>query len=68
MKIEELRVLSNAELLQRVQELKHESFQLRLRKANDHFDKTHLARRYRREIAQCLTVINERDKAMNISD
>lgn len=60
MNIKELRVLNSQELLLRVQELKHEGILLRFRKANGHLEKTHLIRKYRKEIARCLTLISER--------
>lgn len=60
MKIKELRLLSDQELELRAQELRYEKFQFRLRKAGGQLEKTHLARQYRRETAQCLTLIRER--------
>lgn len=63
MKLEELRQLSEQELEARVTELKDELFHLRLQQASGQLEKTHLFKQHRKEVAQCLTILTERQNA-----
>ncbi|RKY97383.1 MAG: 50S ribosomal protein L29 [Candidatus Hydrothermota bacterium] len=63
MKARELRELSNEELLQRLNELKEELFQLRIDKALNRLGQPHRFKLVKREIARVLTILREREIA-----
>ena len=62
-KISDIRELSLDELKRKLNELRHESLNLRLQKSTGQLENTARMRTVRREIARVLTVINERTKA-----
>jgi large subunit ribosomal protein L29 len=61
MKAHELRVIGREELLSRIEELQHEIFNLRFRKATQQLDNPLRIRTVRRELARALTVLRETD-------
>ncbi|MCA9736165.1 MAG: 50S ribosomal protein L29 [Gemmatimonadetes bacterium] len=63
MKIDEIRDLSDAELEERIRELKQERFRLGFRSATMELENPSLMRTLRREIAQLKTVLHERQMA-----
>ena len=62
-KISDIRELSLDELQRKLNELRHESLNLRLQKSTGQLENTARMKTVRREIARVLTVINERSKA-----
>ena len=62
-KISDIRELSLDELKRKLNDLRHESLNLRLQKSTGQLENTARLRLVRREIAQVLTIINERVKA-----
>lgn len=67
MTIEEVRKLSDVDLSSKVTELKSELFTLRIQSKAGQLDNGGIIRSTRKDIARCLTVINER-KAQNAVD
>ena len=66
MKAHELRVIGREELLSRVEELRHEIFNLRFRKATQQLDNPLRLRTIRRELARALTVLRESDLGIEV--
>ena len=62
-KISDIRELSLDELKRKLNELRHESLNLRLQKSTGRLENTARVKVVRREIARVLTIINERTKA-----
>lgn len=62
-KVRELRDLSDAELLERVESLKEELFNLRFQLATGQLDNPMRIKQVRHEIARILTVLRERELA-----
>jgi large subunit ribosomal protein L29 len=60
MKIKELREMSNDELIARRQELRRETFNLRLQQQTGALEKSNLLRDNRREVARIETILTER--------
>jgi large subunit ribosomal protein L29 len=60
MKIKELREMSNDELIARRQELRRETFNLRLRQQTGALEKPSVLRENRREVARIETILTER--------
>jgi large subunit ribosomal protein L29 len=63
MKIQELRSLSESELVARKNELKDELFRLRIQKSAGQVEKPHFFRANRKEIAHIETILTERKTA-----
>ncbi len=61
MNAEELRELTDEELIERLRELKAERFNLRFQLATNQLDNTARIREVKREIARILTVMRERE-------
>ena len=59
-KISEIRELSNDELQTRLGDLKQESLNLRLQQVTGQLENSARIRQVRREVAQIMTVLNER--------
>jgi len=59
MRASELRELTRAELERKLEELRDELFRLRLRRAQEQLPNPLRLRTLRREIARCLTVMQE---------
>ncbi|MEZ4415172.1 MAG: 50S ribosomal protein L29 [Gemmatimonadota bacterium] len=62
MKIDEIRDLTDAELAERIRELKQERFRLGFRSATMELENPSLLKSLRREIAQMKTVLHERTR------
>ena len=62
MKIKELREMSNDELIARRQELRRETFNLRLQQQTGALEKPSVLRENRREIARIETILTERQR------
>jgi large subunit ribosomal protein L29 len=60
MKIEKLRELSNEELIARREELRRETFNLRLQQQVGSLEKPSVIRQNRREVARIETILTER--------
>ena len=60
MKIKELREMSNDELIARRQELRRETFNLRLQQQSGALEKPSVLRANRREVARIETILTER--------
>ena len=61
MNADELRQLTDEELVERLRELKAEKFNLRFQLATNQLDNTARIREVKREIARILTVMRERE-------
>lgn len=66
-KIKELRELSADELTNRLRDLKQEALNLRLQQATGQLENTARRRYVRREIAQVLTLLNQKKNADSVS-
>jgi large subunit ribosomal protein L29 len=62
MKITELREMSNDELIARRQELRRETFNLRLQQQTGALEKPSVLRENRREVARIETILTERKR------
>ncbi len=67
-KIEDARKLSDEELVDEIEAVKKELFQLRLQKATSNLEKTHQFKHNRHRLAQLLTVERERQLADDASE
>lgn len=65
MKVKEVRELSNEEIASKITSLKEELFNLRFQLAVNNLDNTARIREVRRSIAQCKTVLRERELKAN---
>lgn len=65
-KVREIRDLGDAELLERVEALKEELFNLRFQLATGQLDNPMRIKQVRREIARILTVLRERELAAEV--
>jgi large subunit ribosomal protein L29 len=65
MKIKELRELSNEELLRRREELRRETFNLRIQQQTGALEKPSVIRLNRRETARIETILSERRPKAN---
>ena len=63
MKTKDLRALTNAELANKLDDAHQEQFNLRFQKATGQLKNTTRTREVRREIAQILTILRERELA-----
>jgi large subunit ribosomal protein L29 len=61
MKVKEIREMSNEEIKAKVASLKEELFNLRFQLAVNNLDNTARIREVRKSIAQCKTIIRERE-------
>ena len=62
MKPADLRKLSDAELADRVREMRDQLFDLRIKQATQQLEKSATVRQARRDLARALTVQNEREE------
>ena len=60
MKVNELRKLSDKELVKKIQESKKELFDLRLKQSTGSLDKPSKVRELRKDVARMNTILNER--------
>lgn len=67
MKSEEIRDMTDAQIGQRIAELKEEHFRLRFRSATQELENPTLLRTIRRDIARLKTVLRERGLAQTAS-
>ncbi|MGE5674196.1 MAG: 50S ribosomal protein L29 [Mycobacterium leprae] len=65
MKVKDLRDLSNEEITAKVSTLKEELFNLRFQLAVNNLENSARIREVRRSIAQCKTVLRERENGAN---
>lgn len=65
MKVKEIREMSTEEILAKVASLKEELFNLRFQLAVNNLENTARVREVRKEIAQCKTIIRERELKAN---
>ena len=65
MKTNELRKLSTEELVKRVEEDKHELFDLRLKQSTGSLEKPSQIKNLRKEVARIKTILKEREGAEN---
>ena len=65
MKVKDVRELTNEEIASKIASLKEELFNLRFQLAVNNLDNTARVREVRRSIAQCKTVLREREIKAN---
>ena len=63
----DLRSLSDSEISEKIEKIRKELFDLRFKQATRQLDKTHRFREARTELAQLLTVSNERSRSNTTS-
>lgn len=63
MKAQEIRELSDAQIVERLEELREEEFRLRFQGAMMHLENPNLPKQVRRDIARMKTVLREREGA-----
>ena len=66
MYIEEIRALSNDEILDRIEDLKVETYTYRLQKESGELKDTTLFRKARRDVARMKTALRERELAAEL--
>ena len=66
MKTREIRELSDAQIVERLEELREEEFRLRFQGAMMQLENPNLPRQVRRDIARMKTVLNERESAREL--
>ena len=62
-KLEELKDLNSEELVQKLQSLKRQMFDLRMQRADGKLTQPHLLRRARRDVARTLTLLKQQGGA-----
>ncbi len=67
MRLDDLRDLTDAELEERIRELKEERFRLGFRAATMELENPSLPRTLKKQIAQTMTVLHERRRATQVS-
>jgi len=67
MKISEARALTDEALLDEIEDLKESMFKLRLQLSSGQLENTNTLRYTRRDIARCMTVLRERQLALQIA-
>jgi large subunit ribosomal protein L29 len=67
MKTEDIRDLTDAEILDRIKDLKEEQFKLRFRSATQELENPMLISAIRRDIARMNTILRERELAQQSS-
>lgn len=65
MKIQDLRILSREELLQKEKSLKEELFKLNMQRYSGNVEKPHLFSTIKRDIARIATILNEKKEKEN---
>lgn len=60
MKTSEIRKMSTEEILKKIEELKSELFDLRMKQATGSLEKSHMINKDRKDIAKMKTVLSER--------
>lgn len=65
MKVKDVRELSNEEIVAKIASLKEELFNLRFQLAVNNLDNTARIREVRRSMAQCKTILRERELKAN---
>ena len=63
MKPREIRDLSDAQIVERMEELREEEFRLRFQGAMMHLENPNLPRQVRQDIARLKTILKERERA-----
>ncbi|MHB1925837.1 MAG: 50S ribosomal protein L29 [Leptospirillum sp.] len=66
MKSKDIRTLSEAELKDKIQELRRELLMLRIQRVNGRLDKPHLLKEYKRDVSRMLTILTERKISKNV--
>ena len=61
MKISEIRKMSTEEILKKIEELKNELFDLRMKQSTGSLEKSHKINQDRKDIARMKTVLSERE-------
>jgi large subunit ribosomal protein L29 len=65
MKIDEIKAMSDAEMRAKIQDMKHESLNLRIQQQSGQLERPSRLREIRRTIARIQTVLNQRQAAKN---
>jgi large subunit ribosomal protein L29 len=65
-KSKDIRTLSEAELKDKIQELRRELLMLRIQRVNGRLDKPHLLKEYKRDVSRMLTILTERKISKNV--
>lgn len=61
MKTSEIRKMSTEEILKKIEELKDELFDLRMKQSTGSLEKSHIINKNRKDIARMKTVLTERE-------
>ena len=61
MKTSEIRKMSNEEILKKIEELKNELFDLRMKQSTGSLEKSHKINQDRKDIARMKTILSERE-------
>ncbi len=65
MKVEEIRKLTDEEIIKKISETKEELFSLRLKQATGSLEKPSKLNSLRKDVARMKTVLNERKRGVN---
>ncbi len=65
MKVEEIRKLTDEEIMKKITETKEELFSLRLKQATGSLDKPSKLHSLRKDVARMKTILNERKRGVN---
>lgn len=62
----DIRVMSEAEIQDKIRELKRELLMLRIQRVNGRLEKPHLLKEYKRDVSRMLTILTERKSVENV--
>lgn len=66
MKVTDIKTLSEAEILDKIKELRRELLMLRIQWVNGRLDKPHLLKEYKKDVSRMLTILTERKMSENV--
>ncbi|MHB1606719.1 MAG: 50S ribosomal protein L29 [Leptospirales bacterium] len=62
----DIRIMSEAEIQDKIRELKRELLMLRIQRVNGRLEKPHLLKEYKRDVSRMLTILTERKSVQNV--
>jgi large subunit ribosomal protein L29 len=65
-KVSDIKSLSEAEILDKIKELRKELLMLRIQRVNGRLDKPHLLKEYKKDVSRMFTILTERKMSKNV--
>ena len=66
MKVSDIKSFSEAEILDKIKELRKELLMLRIQRVNGRLDKPHLLKEYKKDVSRMFTILTERKMSKNV--